>query len=113
MNWTGFLIAVIVILVAWFIFYVFITTRDKRRLKKLLKNYDVKEDKSKEGEEHRRGLLREGGRADPGKPSTKKFDRSEGRRILQAAVTRSAKQNSSSKRKTSRRPRGILGKLRK
>ena len=96
-----------------FVYYAILTLKDKRRLKKLRKNYDGKEDLSKKGEENRRRLLREGGASDKGKPSIKQFDKSEGRRILQAAVTDRNRKDSRRRRKTSKSPRGIFRKLRK
>ena len=86
--------------------YLIINKRDKRLKKKLNETYDEKKDLSKQAEDERRRLLREGKRVDKGKPSIKEFVQSEGRGILQTTTT-------NRNRKDSPSSRGIFGKLRR
>lgn len=98
---------ILFIVFVWFIYYAILVGKNKRQLKKLKKNYDGKEDFSKQGEENRRRLLREGGSSDKGKPSLKQFVQPERRRVLQTASTDKSRKDSVSRGKTSTSPREI------
>ncbi len=94
--------------------YAYLTRRDRKKKKRLLKDYDESKDASKQGEEHRKRLLAEGDRADSGRePTLSDIERVGKPKVLPLPPSDSSRENSDSQRETSRRPRGIFRTLRR
>ncbi len=105
---------IIGVLLIWSIFYLILIRRDKKTVKKLLEDYDENEDKSKQGERYREGLLAGGdGQSSLGKPNPINNDGFREPKVLPIQTSSSVGKSSNSKRKTSNRPRGIFRKLRR
>lgn len=104
--WVG---AILILGLFWGLYYCFLVRKDKGDIKKLLKNYDVKEDLSKQGE-IRDGSFFEGrseyGNLTSRKPVPQEPNKLGGREVLPTADVVSV-------RKNSKCSRGILRKLRR
>ena len=94
----------------WALFYCFIVRREKRKAKKLLKNYDEKEDLSKQGEIRRGSFYQELATRTPelngGQSSSEESIEPIGREVLSTTDVSSTPKNS-------KRTRGIIRKLRR
>jgi len=134
MTATTTFIGIFSLLFLWLLFYAIIVRRDKKKVKKLIKNYDEREDKSKQGEDYAKRLRagdgevesRDGGvesgqrKTSDGEPDSIYNDRPGTRQTLPipspSVVGKDSnipRKNSSRKRKTSTSPRGIFRKLRR
>ena len=99
-------------LIIAFLFYMILDWKEKRNTKKLFKNYDVNEDKSKQGELRKSGKHR-GTESRIGKQYSSDDAEPERERLLQLPETTSDGESNSSTGKTSKGLRGIFRKLRR
>jgi len=113
MSATSTFAVIFVLIFLWLLWYYILVRKDKKKLKKLLENYDEKEDLSKQGEEHGRELRGEIATSGRKKPDSIVDDGLGEQHIVPLPPTSSIRKTSISKRKTSNSPRGILGKLRR
>lgn len=109
MGVVEFLFGLLIIAVIFFFIFDFL---DKRKRKKLQKNYDGNEDKSKQGElrkhgKHRSAEYRDG---EQNSPDDAELER---RRLLQISETNSDGKTDSSTRKTGKSPRGFFARRRR
>jgi len=113
MSATSTFAVIFVLIFLWLLWYYILVRKDKKKLKKLLENYDEKEDLSKQGEEHGRELRGEIATIRREKPDPIVDDGFGEQHPVSLPPTSSIRKTSISKRKTSNSPRGILGKLRR
>ena len=101
--------AIFIAVIFLFLFYTFTIRKERKELKELRENYDVKTDLSKQGEIKNGSFYSEGGRERGVKDresGVKRFDKPQGRSVLPPKPPVNS-------RKDRKRPRGIFRKFRR
>ena len=96
-----FLEAITIGLIIWAIYFFLLLGLDKRKVKKLLKNYDDKKDLSKQGEQ-RRNTGGANGKPHRRESAVKGFNESKRGQLFQTATSVSSGSTNSSRRKKKR-----------